>query len=79
MEFNENIVLGGSRKEYCEYGPATAILSWVYDVLGELYLTYLKSKGTDTEGAILFFGWLGVFYPLAGGCQWHGAKFCMAS
>ena len=38
-----------------------------------------KTKGADTEKLILFFGWLGVFYLLAGGCQWHGAKFCMAS
>ena len=42
MEFNENIALGGSRKEYCEYGPNTGILYWVYDVLGELYLIRLS-------------------------------------
>ena len=42
MEFNENIVLGGSGKEYYEYGPATGILRWVYGVLGELYLTRLS-------------------------------------
>ena len=42
MEFNENIVLGGSGKEYYEYGPAAGILLWVYDVLGELYLTRLS-------------------------------------
>ena len=37
----------------------------------------LKSKGTETEDLILFFGWLGVLYLLAGRCQWHGAKFCI--
>ena len=37
MEFSENIVLGGSEKEYCEYGPATGMLSWVYDVLDDFY------------------------------------------
>ena len=42
MEFNENIVLGGSGKEYCEYGPAAGILHWVYHILGELYLTRLS-------------------------------------
>ena len=36
-----------------------------------------KSKGAGTEDLILFFRWLGVFYLLAGRCQWHGAKFCM--
>ena len=36
-----------------------------------------KSKGARTEDLILFFRWLGVFYLLAGRCQWHGAKFCM--
>ena len=101
------------QERYCENGPATGILCWVYDVLGELYLTRLsglmsskadqqtsvqaisdrfperrppnfdivkplaKSKGAGTEDLILFFRWLGVFYLLAGGCQWHGAKFCM--
>ena len=38
-----------------------------------------KSKGGETEELILLFGWLGVFYLLARGCQWHGEKFCMAS
>ena len=41
MEFNENIVLGGSKKEYYEYGPATGILYWVYDVLADYTLTRL--------------------------------------
>ena len=30
--------------------------------------------GAETEDLILFFGWLGVFYLLAGGWRWHGAK-----
>ena len=38
MEFNENIVLGGGGKEYCEDGPAIGIMRWVYVVLGESYL-----------------------------------------
>ena len=112
MEFSENIVLGGSKKEYCKYSPATGILCWVSDVLGDFYLTRLsglmgskadsragdlclfprredplfsyceaslKKQGGDTEELILFSGWLGVFYLPAVGCQWHGAKFCMAS
>ena len=50
MESNENIVLGGSGKEYCEYGPATRILCWVYDVLGELYLTRLSGlMGSEAD------------------------------
>ena len=52
MEFNENIVLGGSGKEYCEYGPATRILCGVYDVLGELYLTRLSGL-MDSEADFL--------------------------
>ena len=31
----------------------------------------------EAEGLILFFGWLGVFYLLAGGWSWHGAKSCL--
>ena len=42
MEFKDKIVLESCRKGYCEYGPATGILCWVYDVLGELYLTGLS-------------------------------------
>ena len=50
MEFNENIVLRGSRKEYSEYGPTTGILCWVYDVLGDLYLTRLSSlMGSEAD------------------------------
>ena len=42
MEFNENIVLGGSKKECCEYGPATGMSCWVYDVLDDTCLTRLS-------------------------------------
>ena len=50
MEFNETTVLGGSGKEYCEYGLATGILCWVYDILGELYLTHLSGlKGSEAD------------------------------
>ena len=42
MEIEDKIVLEYCRKGYCEYGPATGILCWVYDVLGELYLTRLS-------------------------------------
>ena len=50
MEFSENIVLGGSKKEYCEYGPATGILCWVYDVLGDVYLTRLSGlMGSEAD------------------------------
>ena len=49
MEFNENIVLGGSRKEYCENGPATGILCWIY-ILGDLYLTRLSGlMGSEAD------------------------------
>ena len=30
--------------------------------------------GAETEDQILFFGWLGVFYLLADGWRWDGAK-----
>ena len=43
MKFKDKIVLQGCREGYCEYGPATGILCWVYDVLGKLYLTRLSS------------------------------------
>ena len=33
--------------------------------------------GAETEDLILFFGWLGVFYLLADGWRWHGAKSCI--
>ena len=42
MKFKDKIVVQGCRKEYCEDGPATGILCWVYDVLGESYLTRLS-------------------------------------
>ena len=35
--------------------------------------------GAEAEGLILFFGWLGVFYLLAGELGWHGAKSCLES
>ena len=41
MKFKDKIVLQGCREEYHEYDPSTGILFWVYDVLGELYLTHL--------------------------------------
>ena len=43
MKFKDKNVLQGCREGYCEYGPATGILCWVYDVLGKLYLTHLSS------------------------------------
>ena len=43
MEFEDKIVLEGCRKGCCEYGPATGILCWVYDILGEIYLIRLCS------------------------------------
>ena len=50
MEFSENIVLGGSKKEYCEYGPTTGISCWVYDVLGDSYLTCLSGPvGSEVD------------------------------
>ena len=42
MKFKDKIVLQGCREGYCEYGPVTGILCWVYDVLGESYLTCLS-------------------------------------
>ena len=48
MEFSENIVLGGSKKEYCKYGPATGISCWIYDVLRVFRLTRLSGlMGTE--------------------------------
>ena len=50
MEFNENIVLGGSGKEYCEYDPPSGILRWVYHVLGELCLICLSGvMGSEAD------------------------------
>ena len=61
IEFENKIVLEGCRKQYREYGPATGILCWVYDVLGELYLIRLSglmgSKAdsrTDDPRCLLF-------------------------
>ena len=51
MEFSENIVLGGSKKEYCEYGPATGISCWIYDVLGDYYLTRLSGLMVSEVGS----------------------------
>ena len=31
MKLKDKIVLQGCREEYCEYGPDTRILYWVYD------------------------------------------------
>ena len=42
MEFEDKIVLEGFRKVYFEYSPATGVLCWVYDVLGELQVTRLS-------------------------------------
>ena len=42
MKFKDKIVLQGCREEYFEYGPATGILCWEYDVTGESYLTRLS-------------------------------------
>ena len=42
MKFKDKIMLQACREGYCEYGPATRILCWVYDVLGELYMTRLS-------------------------------------
>ena len=39
MKFKDKIMLQDCREGYCEHGPATGILCWAYDVLGELYVT----------------------------------------
>ena len=50
MEFSENIVLGGSKKEYCEYSPATGISCWVYQVLDDHNLTRLSGlMGSEAD------------------------------
>ena len=50
MEVKDKIVFECCRKEYCEYGPATENLCWIYDVLGELYPTRLSSiKGSKAD------------------------------
>ena len=42
MKFEDKTVLQSCREGYREYGPATRLLCWVYDVLGESYLTWLS-------------------------------------
>ena len=42
MKFKYKIMLQGCREGCCEYGHATGILCWLYDVLGESYLTCLS-------------------------------------
>ena len=54
VQFKDKIVLRGWREGYCECGPATEILCWVYDVLDELYLICLSdlmsSKADSRSG-----------------------------
>ena len=42
MKLNDKLMLQGCREGYCECGPATGILCWVYDVLGESYMSCLS-------------------------------------
>ena len=50
MKFKDKIMLQGCREGCCEYGPVTGILCWVYDVLGESYLTRLSGlMGSTAE------------------------------
>ena len=50
MEVSENIVLGGSKKEYCKYSPATGISGGVYHVLDDFYLTRLSGlMGSEAD------------------------------
>ena len=52
MEFKNRIELEGCRKGYCEYDdPVRGILSWVYNVLGELYLTRLSGLMGSKAGS----------------------------
>ena len=51
MKFKDKLVLQGCREEYCEYGHATEILCWVYDVLGGLYLTRLSGPMSSKAGS----------------------------
>ena len=53
MKFKDKIVLQGCREEYCEYGPATGILCWEYDVTGESYLTRLSGLN-EQQSRLLF-------------------------
>ena len=54
MKFKDKIMLQGCREGYREYGPATGILCWVYNVLSESYLTCLtglmRSKADSRFG-----------------------------
>ena len=50
MEFGENIALGGSKKEYCEHGPTAGISCWIYDILGDFYLTCVSGlMGSEAD------------------------------
>ena len=50
MEFSKNIVLGGSKKEYCEYGPAMGMSCWVYNVLDDFHPTRLSGlMGSEAD------------------------------
>ena len=51
MKFKDKLVSQGCREEYCEYGHATEILCWVYDVLGGLYLTRLSGPMSSKAGS----------------------------
>ena len=54
MKFKDKIVLQGCKEGYCEYGPATGILCWVYDALGELHL--IRLFGLKSSKADFLFG-----------------------
>ena len=52
MKFKDKIMFQGCKEGYCEYGPATGILCWVYDVLGDSYvicLTGLMGSKADSR------------------------------
>ena len=51
MKFNDKIMLQGCREGYCEYGPATGILCWEYNVLGETYWICLSSLVGNKAGS----------------------------
>ena len=72
MELSENIVLlGGSKKEYCEYGPAT-----VYDVLGDFYLTGLSGlMGSEADSRTGY----PCSFPKRGDPNFHIAKLLSKS
>ena len=52
IKIKDKIVLQGFREGYCEYGTATGILYWAYNVLDELYLTW--SSGLMSSKVIYF-------------------------